>query len=233
MLRGLYSAASAMEVTSRNQEIVAENLAHAVTPGYRRQGHIFEVVNQGINDNTPPRDLSDPRTFSHFESGPMQQTGNPFDLAIVGNGFFVLDGPNGPVYTRNGAFGLSPTGALVSHGGQFRVSGVNLPPTASRISIGVDGTVTADGANVGQVQVATFARPEALRRVGTTLFQGDGPQSPPPGTVRVEQGFREGSNVQPVQEMVAMMLGLRHYEAAEKAMRALSDAIAQNTRMQQ
>ena len=83
------------------------------------------------------------------------------------------------------------------------------------------------------MQFASFAQPNAMRRVGGTLFEGGTPETPPPGTVRVEQGYREGSNVQAVQEMVSMMLGLRFYESAEKAMRAISEAIALNTRTQQ
>jgi flagellar basal body rod protein FlgG len=81
--------------------------------------------------------------------------------------------------------------------------------------------------------LANFDGPAALRRVGPTLFEGDAPQTPPPNSVRVDQGFREGSNVQPVQEMVSMMLGMRFYEAAGKVMQALSDAVSQNTRPQQ
>ncbi len=107
-----------------------------------------------------------------------------------------------------------------------------IPANTSSINIAGDGTVTANGTVVGQLQLATFTDPTALRRVGPTLFEGPAPQAPPPGSVRVEQGFRESSNVQPVQEMMSMMMGLRFYEAAQKAMQTMSDAIAQNTRPQ-
>ena len=91
----------------------------------------------------------------------------------------------------------------------------------------------ANGNQVGQLQLARFANPQTLRRVGPTLFEGDAPQTPPPESGRIEQGYKEGSNVQPVQEMVTMLMGMRFYEAAQKAMQSLSDAVGQNTRPQQ
>ena len=93
-----------------------------------------------------------------------------------------------------------------------------------------DGLLYANGAEVGRLELATFQDPRALRRAGTSLFEGPAPQTPPPGSVRVEQGYREGSNVQVVNEMVSMMLGMRYYEAAERALRSLSDTVSQATR---
>jgi flagellar basal body rod protein FlgG len=240
MLRGMYSAACAMEAAARNQDIVAENLAHVVTPGYRRQGSLFEIDAQ-------PNDLAsatqsapnarNPRGYTNFEGGPLQQSSNPLDLALAGNGFFVVEGPDGPLYTRNGGFERSADGNLQTRSGGYRLLGaggpIQVPADAAQINIAADGGVYANGNQIGRVQVATFANPEAMRRVGSTLFTADDPQTPPPGTVRVFQGYREGSNVQPVQEMVTMMLGMRYYQAAEKALSALSDAVAQDTRSQQ
>jgi flagellar basal body rod protein FlgG len=229
-----------MESASRNQEIVAENLTHAVTPGYRRQALTFEVPDYSANaDDRGTRNAGrggSPGAFTHYESGPIEQTQNPLDVALVGDAFFVVEGPNGPLYTRNGGFELNAAGQLQTRGGGYRVRGrggpITLPTNATQIAISTEGTISANGVEVGRLDFATFARPDTLRRVGGTLFEGGGPETPPPGTVRVEQGYREGSNVQPVQEMVSMMLGMRFYEAAEKAMRAISDAVAQNTRTQ-
>ena len=242
MLRGLYSVAGALEMASRNQEIVAENLTHATTPGYRRQALLFEVPDYSMTSSPEQRAARDPNraarpgAFTHYDSGPLEQTRSPLDVALVGDAFFVLEGPSGPLYTRNGGFELNGAGQLQTRGGGYRVRGqggpLTVPSNASQIVVSADGAVSANGAEIGRLQFASFARPDSLRRVGGTLFEGDTPQAPRPGTVRVEQGYREGSNVQAVQEMVSMMLGLRFYEAAEKAMRALSDAVAQNTRTQ-
>lgn len=237
MLRGIYSAATAMEAASRNQEIVAENLAHVATPGYRRQGTLFDVGVQQDDDLAAATQAlgngRNPTSFTNFDPGPIQQTQNPYDFAMVGNGFFVVQGPDGPLYTRNGAFERTPNGELQLRGADgYRVSGVQIPATASRVDVSPEGVVYADGSAVGQLQMATFDNNDSLRRVGPTLFAGDNPITPPAGVLRVEQGFREGSNVQPVQEMVSMILGMRQYESVEKAVRAISDAIGQNTRGQ-
>ena len=105
-----------------------------------------------------------------------------------------------------------------------------MPLDTAAITVATDGTVTANGNQVGHIRLATFANPQTLRRVGPTLFEGDAPETPPPNSVRVDQGYREGSNVQAVQEMVSMMIGMRFYEAAGKTMQAISDAVSQNTR---
>ena len=240
MLRGIYNAAYAMEMATRNHEIVAENIVNATTPGYRRQGLLYEASVAAVQPSTSAdaaRSSGVPggaSSYLHLEPGPLQQTNNPLDMAIDGAAFFVVQGPNGPLYTRNGSFELGPTGDLHTRGGGYAVNGqggaLTVPPEAGAIAVDADGTVTANGAQIGRLQLATFANPQSLRRVGPTLFEGDAPETPQLNSVRVEQGYREGSNVQPVQEMVSMMLGMRFYEAAGKAMQALSDAIAQNTR---
>jgi flagellar basal body rod protein FlgG len=243
MLRGIYSAAYAMDMAARNQEIISDNLVHVTTPGYRRQGLLFEAAASSVMP-APGEAVAasaatgqPPSSYVRQEQGTLQQTNNPFDMAISGTPFFVVEGPNGPLYTRNGGFELGPGGTLQTRGGGYRVSGqggaLTIPPEATTISVASDGTITANGAEVGRLQLADFERPETLRRVGATLFEGDAPQAPPPHTVRIDQGYREGSNVQAVQEMVSMMIGLRHYEAAGKVLQAVTDAIAQNTRPKQ
>ena len=238
MLRGLYQAGSALQSAALNQEMAAENLAHATTSGYRRQGMTFEALVSGAltaNDAGSPSSSGGSGGFTTFAPGPLQQTGGSLDLAINGDAFFTLDGPNGPVYTRNGGFVIGNSGDLQSASG-MRVRGqggpINIPQEAGDVRIAADGTVYADGTEIGRLQLAQFENNQALRRVGTTLFEGPAPRAAEPGSVRVEQGFREGSNVEMVQEMISMMVGLRQYEAAERALRALGDAMGQNTRPQ-
>jgi flagellar basal-body rod protein FlgF len=243
MLRGIYSVAYAMEMAARNHEIVSENLVHATTPGYRRQGLLFEASAASImpsgdgKSTTAPVVAQPPSSYLHLEPGALQQTNNPLDFAVSGSAFFVVEGPNGPLYTRNGSFELGPGGELRTRGGGYRVSGqggvLTVPPSASDIVVASDGTVSANGSQIGRLQLANFDSPAVLRRVGPTLFEGDAPQAPPLNSVRVDQGYRECSNVQPVQEMVSMMLGMRFYEAASKVMQAISDAVSQSTRPQQ
>lgn len=236
MIRGMYSIASALETATTNQDLVAENLAHVATPGYRRHALLFETFNPGANGEHPAAQVAGVRTagqYTSFDVGPIQQTGNPYDLAIAGNAFFVVDGPSGPLYTRNGSFQVNAAGELQTKSG-LRVRGlggpINIPPGARTISIGSDGGVMADGNRVGQIQLAAVDNPGLLRRAGVTLFEGPPPRPPAPGTARIEQGFREGSNVQVVQEMVSMMLGMRRYESAERALRTMHESVGLNTR---
>lgn len=236
MIRGMYTAASALEASVRNQELVAENLAHAGTPGFRRHALAFETVQAQAraSANSPALGTPATRTYTTFDAGPLQRTGNSLDVALSGDVFFVLEGPQGPVYTRNGVFELNTQGELLSTGG-LRVKGnggsITIPQGTSRIDIATDGTVRADNVEVGRLQIAHVADPRVLKRVGTTLFEGPTPQTPPEGvSYRVEQGYREGANVNVVNEMVSMMTGLRQYEAAERALKALADAVQQDTR---
>jgi flagellar basal-body rod protein FlgF len=241
MLQGYYSAASGMSAALQNQDILAQNLAHAPVPGYRRQGLSFEsfvAPNGDANSTATDYALHGAKVAHHasaFLPGPYQYTGNPLEVAIQGDGFFVLEGPNGPLYTRNGQFHVDADGALVSHGG-YKISGangsLNIPRNAANLAIAQDGTVMADNTNVGQLQIASFADPSQLTRAGTTLFQAPAGVDPQPFTGSVRQGYREGSNVQVVQEMVQMIAGMRQYEAAAKAMRSLSDAMQQRTSAQ-
>jgi flagellar basal-body rod protein FlgF len=234
MLQGYYSAASGMRAALENQDVLAANLAHASVPGYRRQSLSFEAFAAPIDPanapTTPLHGTKSAQTYTTFTAGDTQYTGNPLEVAIQGDGFFVLDGPNGPLYTRNGQFLLNKQGELVSHNGS-RVSGdggpLRIPPTAANISIAQDGTVQADDASIGKLRVVSFDDPRQLVRAGTTLFAAPAGVEPRTSDAAVRQGYREGSNVQVVNEMVHMISGMRQYEAAAKALRSLSDAMQQ------
>jgi flagellar basal body rod protein FlgG len=237
----MYDAATALSEALLGQEVNAMNLANSTTPGYRSQGYSFgtfatslDQAVGGIPTNTQgDQPLSG--VFTNFEPGPFQNTGNPLDLAISGDGYFILDGPGGQLYTRNGTFQLNSDGQLQTQSGLIvRGEGgpIFIPPNTARITIGPDGTVLADNNQVGRLQLARVPNARlVLRRVGDTTFQGPPPQPQQDlGDVRVEQGYREASNVQVVREMVQMLSGLRYYEASQRALRSLSEAVAQNTR---
>src|SRR5581483_7559335 len=140
---------------------MAENLAHANTPGYRRRSFHFEAINPaegsptGATTETGYRGVRTSGEVTHFDSGPLQQTGNPLDLALSGDAFFALDGPDGPVYTRAGSFQLNQRGELQNKSG-LRVRGqgggaIVMPTTVNRVTVDLNGYVYADGAQVGQL----------------------------------------------------------------------------------
>ncbi len=236
MLQGYYSAASGMRAALENQDVLATNLAHASVPGYRRQSLSFEAFaapvepGNGAATTTPMHGTKSAQNYTTFTAGDPQYTGNPLEVALQGDGFFVLDGPNGPLYTRNGQFLLNNQGELASHNGSL-VSGVNgplrIPANTAAITIAQDGTVQADNTAVGKLRVVSFDDPRQLVRAGTTLFEAPAGVEPQTSGSAVRQGYREGSNVQVIDEMVQMISGMRQYEAAAKALRSLSDAMQQ------
>jgi flagellar basal-body rod protein FlgF len=257
MIQGLYAAATGLDARSLQQDVISENLAHATVPGYRQRGVAFQTFDAQLSGlqrpapppppppaaNEPPPNVKPvlqgtqlTQLFDNFTPGPLEYTGNPLDVAASGNTFFVLDGPSGPLFTRNGSFTINQQGELVNQNGlRVRSEGgaITFPAEAGRIAISDEGVITSNGQEIGRLQLENVPDPRVLQRVGTTLFTGFTSQGrPDPGAVQVIQGYREGSNVQPVQEMVNLIAVQRYYDAAQRALRALSDAVALNTRPQ-
>ncbi len=240
MIRGLYSAATALDSHIQHQDVIAHNLAHANVPGYRRRGVTMETFESSLTaasqDNSGhPHGTRISQPYVGFEPGTIEFTGNPFDVAIRGDSFFVIQGPDGPLYTRNGSFTLGQDGKLTTRDG-LPVLGaggpLTLPTNAAAITITADGQVSADNNIVGQIRLARFADPSRLTPAGTTFFEALDRTSPEPSTDTVQQGYREGSNVQVVSEMVSLISALRHYEASQRALRTIGEAVQQNTRPQ-
>jgi flagellar basal-body rod protein FlgF len=238
MIRGMYSAASALVVASEQQEETAYNLANSSTPGYRERGLVFETFDRVLGrTDAPVGDITGVRTvqaYNDFRPGPLQQTGHPFDLALgEPDRFFVLTGPNGPLYTRNGTFFRTGDGQLVSQAGyplQSETGTVSFPPEATKVTIATDGSVTADGQVVGTVRMVRFTNTQQLTAAGPTLYTAPPAAGLTPAPGRVLQGYREGSNIQPADSMVRLLIGSRYYDAAQRALRAISESIQLNTR---
>jgi flagellar basal-body rod protein FlgF len=238
MIRGLYSAATALESSSQRQEVTSYNLAHATTPGFRAKGLINEsfdrVLNRVVDGEGDILGTQVTGGYTNFTPGGIKYTKNPFDLAIENDGFFVLNTPQGQVYTRNGSFRLTSNGNLVSASG-YPVEGVGGPvtlPPAADYSIGQDGSITADGNVVGRIAMVRFAKAAALQNVGPTLFQAPRDAGLQQSDVGMIQGAQESSNVSPAQSMIEMITHQRYFEAAQRALRALGDSIQLNTRPQ-
>ncbi|MBY0456295.1 MAG: flagellar hook basal-body protein [Gemmataceae bacterium] len=239
MIRGMYSAASALVVASEQQEVTAHNLAHSSTPGYRERGLVVESFDRVLSRTLEPTgDITGARAvraFNDFRPGPVQKTEHPFDLALgEPDTFFVLAGPNGPVYTRNGAFNRNAQGQLVSQGGyalQGDGGAITIPPDTTRVTIASDGSITAaDGQPLGQVRLVRFSAPQQLTAAGPTLYAAPPAAGLQPAQGRVLQGYREGSNLDPATAMVRLIIGQRYYDAAQRALRSLAETVQLNTR---
>jgi flagellar basal body rod protein FlgG len=228
-----------MHADERNHEIIAANLANAGLPGYRRQVTTIESFGQILQASRGHHGASTGvqtnLTRTDFTPGQLQHTGRPLDVALRGDGFFVLEGPRGPVYTRNGVFELNGSGELRSMSGMaVRGSGgrITIPPDASQIIIRPDGSIVAGNGEVGRLEIAHFKNPHDLIRVGESLFEAPAGVRSEPGNTTVDQYYRESSNVSVVSEMVQMIAGMRHYEASQRALRTIAESIQLNTRPQ-
>lgn len=240
MLRGMYTAASGLVVASELQEQTAYNLSNTNQPGFRGRGIVFETFDRALGRATEPLgETLGARTaqaYHDFRPGPLQQTGHTYDLALSDpDRFFVLEGPNGPVYTRNGSFFRTAGGQLVSQAGyalQGDGGALAVPANATQVVVAGDGSVSADGAPVGNLRLVRFTDPAKLTAAGPTLYTAPPEAGIADAPGRVLQGYREGSNVQPADAMVKLIVASRYYDAAQRALRAISESVQLNTRPQ-
>jgi flagellar basal-body rod protein FlgF len=222
MDRMIYLSMSGAKATLQRQDTLANNLANASTVGFRAELQAFRsvpVAGSGAStrvyalETTPGYDAS---------GGPLQATGRNLDVAMKGDAWLAVQALDGTeAYTRAGALEVSSEGVLSTAGG-LTVLGdggpINLPRD-SEISIGADGTISAKGPNgrtspVGRLKLVT---PEApLERGGDGLFRASDGDLPTDANARLQDGALEGSNVSPVETMVAMIAAARQFEAQMK-----------------
>lgn len=221
-----------MVAESARQDVVAANLANATTTGFKRSVATSSPFGELLvrSMGMPGRPEVGPlRLGSRVEGiaridaqGPLRFTGNPLDLALIGEGQFTIDTPGGRRYTRDGSFGLDAAGRLTTKEGH-PVLGVSGPITLDRgeVRIGADGTVTQNGAVRGRLLLTALA-PESISAEGGSLLTGT-PQGT--ATARVRQNHLEGSTVNVVSEMVELIRVMRSFEASQKAVQAQDEAL--------
>jgi flagellar basal-body rod protein FlgF len=226
MIRGISHAASAMVARSRQQDVTANNLANAGTSGYKRQSLFLRRLNEAsVPADKPWLQKFDEGIYTDFSQGTIEATSNPFDLAVDGEGFFVVDTPEGERYTRAGSLTRSASGELVTSNG-FALSSdggaITLPQ--GDLSVSETGEISVDSQVVGSIRLVQFKNPQALRPVGQTLYETSEPPEPDT-TSRVRQGFLERANLDPVTEMVNMMSAFRYFETAQKAVQIQDETL--------
>ena len=255
MLRSLDTAKTGLEAQQTQLDAITHNLANVGTNGYKRSRVVFEdllyqnmrqVGAQSTQQTQLPTGLqlgSGVRavaTTRNFTQGALTQTGNQLDVAITGHGFFQLQMPDGTTaYTRDGSFQVDAQGQLVTANG-FTVSpAITIPAAAQSVTIGRDGVVSVTLPNaaaptqVGQLQLANFMNPAGLEPRGGNLFTetaaSGNPQAGNPaanGLGTLTQGSVESSNVNVVEELVAMIQTQRAYEINSKAIQTSDQMLA-------
>jgi flagellar basal-body rod protein FlgG len=255
MMRSLWISKTGMEAQQLQLSTISNNLANVSTNGYKKSSAVFEDLmyqnlrQAGANDTeqtTLPTGLQvglgtrAVATSRLFTQGNLQQSANPMDVAITGNGFFEVQLPDGTsAFTRDGAFQVNATGQIVTSSGYVVQPGITIPANAQAVTIGADGTVSASVPGqavpqaIGQIQLAGFINPAGLEPRGQNLFvetaASGAPAAAAPGTNglgALKQGFVETSNVNVVEELVAMIQTQRAYELNSKAIQA-SDQMLQ------
>jgi flagellar basal-body rod protein FlgG len=249
-MRALSIAATGMQAQQTNVEVIANNLANMNTSGFKAQRAQFEdllyqnvlqpgsqtsdtgtLVPAGIQLGAGVRTAS---VYRIDTQGTLTQTSNPYDLAIQGAGFFKVTLPDGTyAYTRAGDFGLSPTGEIVNSDGYTVAPGIAVPPNALSVTINPEGQVeaTVPGTStptvLGQLELDRFANDAGLNALGGNLLS-ETPASGPPqagvpgssGYGTIQQGYLETSNVNPVEEITALITAQRAYEMNSKVITA-------------
>ena len=211
-------------VLQRRMETAANNLANVSTNGFKADGLLLEEADRTTaHADADPEDIRFVRDIGivhYMEQGPIEMTGNPLDVALEGDGFIMVQGPDGStMYTRDGAFTLTGDGRLVTSDGHPVLSSGGAPivldPQGETPSIGRDGAIRVAGVEAGRIGTASFAAPGALSKVGDNLWDASG-QTPGEFGGVVLQGAIEGSNVRPVVELTRLMEISRAYQSAAK-----------------
>lgn len=220
----------------QSMDVIANNIANVSTPGFRREQATFqEYVAQvpGGEGETGTRQVSfvqDAGIVRDMSEGPRTTTGNTYDLALRGHGFFAVQTPAGERYTRNGHFGLDANGQIVDDAGH-PLLGDGGPLTITTddgdIHIGADGTISGKNGQLGKLKIASFANEAGLAKEGANLFSAAGQQPATATDFAVSQGMLEGSNVQPVLEISRMVEVMRAYQATATMTQSQEDLMRQ------
>jgi len=230
MERGLYIAASGMLAEQVRQDQLANDLANASTPGYKadnsEQASFSDLLLWNSSTGAPVGSLSMGSRITHvvtdLTQGPLQSTGNPLDLALDGPGFLAVATSSGVRYTRDGQLMVDARGRLCTDTGNLVLGTSGKPITVGQVSdptkISIDqrGTVKVGTRTVGTLAVMSLT---GATKQGDTLFTGT-PGVRPAGTT-VQQGFLEGSGVQPAEAMVDMIVSFRAYETTQRAIQSI------------
>jgi flagellar basal-body rod protein FlgF/flagellar basal-body rod protein FlgG len=224
---GYYAAMTGLVARTQALDIAATNLANAQTPGYRAEQEYFRSALMGPD----AQDSQLGQTVNNFgllggdrlsmSQGVLDQTGNPLDLAIEGEGFFMVQTPNGPRYTRDGGFHRSPGGRLVTASGDAVLSanGQLIPIPPGEVAVGVDGSLSVAGGVVATVGVFTFPRGAELTAEGVNHYLApEGIKPTLSKNAAIHQGAIEAANQDVIHGTMNLILMQREAEMMQRAL---------------
>ena len=227
------NAASGMRSRMETLDLLANNIANSGTAGYKADQESYNLYFgdnawDGYNEGRPSSAEMPviQRTWTDYSQGNLVPTGSSTDLALTSEGFFVVNGPNGPFYTRNGHFRLSKTGTLETQEG-YAVKGTDGNPIVlnpdRNFQITRTGEVQQDGSTIGQLSIVTSQAPNG-EKVGAGYFRFSDPaKMQPASNADVQQGKIETSNVTPAYSAVKLVNVMRSFEMLQKAVGMASE----------
>ena len=260
MMNSLWISKTGMEAQQNQLDVISNNLANVSTNGYKRATAVFEdLIYQNLRQvgSNSTESLQLPTglqlglgvrtaaTARSFAQGSLQQSGNTFDMAIQGNGFFQVQQPDGTIaYTRDGSFQVNASGQMVTANGQIVNGPITIPANAQSVSVNAEGTVSVTlpsnptPQNVGVLTLANFINPAGLSPLGGNLFAETAASGTPitggagsNGLGTLQQGYVETSNVNVVQELVTMIQTQRAYEMNSKSITTSDQMLQKLTQM--
>lgn len=222
MDNAIYATLTRQSGLLAEMQAVANNIANTATTGYRGEGVVFSEYIRNLGGDAPSLSMAAARVReTSMAQGALTATGGGFDLAIEGDGFFMVETPDGPRLTRSGSFTPNANGDLVTAEGYLLLDAggapVFVPTGAGQVAIGDDGTISAAGVPVGQVGLFLPENPADLLREDGVRFRTEG-EVLPALDARMRQGFLEESNVDAVLQIARMIEVQRAYELGQSFM---------------
>jgi flagellar basal-body rod protein FlgF len=228
---GIYSGIAAMDSAQRRLEAITSNLANLSSTGYKRLSTSTQSFQASLRGKLEPQIST--RTVLDFSQGVLRNTGNPYDLALHGSGFFAVETSEGEVYTRNGQFRVDAEGLLQTiEGYPVAWDGARgtIDPLGVEVSVDEEGLVRQGDVEVGRLRIVDFEETGRLEFDRKGFYHASGSMRETTSTAVVRQGTLEGANVSAVDEMVAMIATQRSFESASKLMQTIEQSYRRLTR---
>jgi flagellar basal-body rod protein FlgF len=241
LIRGLYTSAMGMIVQEKRQANISQNLANIQTNSFKQQkviaaaSHRMNVVNRSNDPGGRLTSIGNMHLgtsiddiYTDFEQGLLKETNNPLDFAIDGEGFFVVQLPDGEeAYTRDGSFRLNENGELVTRDGYpvLDYNGQSIPLETENVTADAYGGIQTQDNRYFSLGIVTFADVQQLHRLGENLYTIEGGEPLAGGACALRQGYIEASNVDPLEQLVKMIEVTRNFESNQKAIHAMDETL--------
>ncbi len=219
---GLYQGVAAMHSLEKRLDTISANLANLSAHGYKRQTSVTRTFSVGKGDRR--HDEIATQHTTDFTQGEIERTGNTFDFALDGTGFFALDTKGGRAYTRDGSFHVDQNGTLLSADGQpvaWEGSNGRINPTGDTVSVDASGTVRQGASSIGRLRIVDFADAARLDEDSHGNWRAPAGMVEKSSTAAVRQGAVERSNTSSMDELIGMVVAQRRFENSATILRSI------------